>query len=421
MNSLDIEGFFWLPDNPDHRVAGRLAYNVVGGGKLSLIGGFDAAADTSRIIGQSSNNFYTLEDCFQTRVDGIINEVRQEVHRVGRVIVGVAYDKDESLCFDGFSIRLAHLVQWVEPPRFEERVERLEGERRGWGELTLISKPLEPMAVTLETGELRLEQTRGTEGDGVTSRSFTQTLYFRMRFDQVLSLVDVIDVASDLQDLVSIATCRTAAFEEIGLFHPDLSYEVPNGKRYPRPVHLIAEWIAQPDPKKRIADEIFTFREMGGIEGVGRWLEVAKKYRAPLGQAMATKYTRHMFVQNRFLNYVTALEGLHRAWSGAEDSWFRTRIVELAELAGAPFDNLVGDVGAWSATVRDHRNNIAHHLGRQLHQRSSEIYYLADSGYWLFVLCMLRLLHAPDVVFDNVAQHPEFDWLTQGLTHVQYS
>lgn len=58
----------------------------------------------------------------------------------------------------------------------------------------------------------------------------------------------------------------------------------------------------------------FTFTELGEMDGVAKWLKVAAKYRSMLGQVMNTRYERRMFVEDRLLDRVAALEGLHRAW-----------------------------------------------------------------------------------------------------------
>jgi hypothetical protein len=52
-----------------------------------------------------------------------------------------------------------------------------------------------------------------------------QALFFEMSFDKALSLEDAVDVASDLQDLVTIGTHRTAAFDYLHLYNADVFTE----------------------------------------------------------------------------------------------------------------------------------------------------------------------------------------------------
>lgn len=71
----------------------------------------------------------------------------------------------------------------------------------------------------------------------------------------------------------------------------------------------------------------------------------------------------------------------------------------------------MGDLDSWLDVVRDDRDDVAHHLGRRSRDDAPDQYFLAESVYWLFVLCMLRHCSAPDSVFDQIKQHQDIIWL----------
>src|SRR4051794_18766318 len=113
LEPFDSDGVFWLPGQPEERIAGRLTYDSAKGGHLKLIGSF---ADTSqafgntddyhRILGISGRKQVTLEDCFQTTFGfDMPGFVRQEF-LVGRVIAGAHFDADEELAFDAVAVSL---------------------------------------------------------------------------------------------------------------------------------------------------------------------------------------------------------------------------------------------------------------------------------------------------------------------------
>jgi hypothetical protein len=79
---------------------------------------------------------------------------------------------------------------------------------------------------------------------------------------------------------------------------------------------------------------------------------------------------------------------------------------------------LVGDAQAWCRRVKKERDNIAHHKGRPAHQSSGDMYFSSEAAYWLFVLCMLRLMEAPTTVFDRITRCPQFAWAKDGLADV---
>jgi hypothetical protein len=416
MESLDVRGYFGLPDRPEEaRLPGQLVFSTADGGSLSLIGRIPGLGrKPSRVVGEAEGRSYTLEDCLQTLSAPVQGK---QVLLVQRVIVDAVYAKDEPVMADRVSLELANLTRWASMAGYADSI-RHEGEQAAerW---TLSSDPIQPLSVSIPAGTLRLEQRRDWMGDGITSRTLAQDAWFHIEFDEVLPLPDVVDIASDLQDLVSIGTDRPAAFEHFRLWHPDFYRDLPDGRQVRLPVDYLAEWNARPDAQKRPPNErdmAFTLTELGGMDGVAKWLRVAGRYRSMLGRVMNTRYERRMFVEDRLLDRVAALEGFHREWKRTgQQVWLVKRLTELAARAGGPFTELVGDTQAWCKRVKRERDNIAHHKGRPTHQNSGAMYFSAEAAYWLFVLCMLRLMRAPAAVFDHITRCPGFVWAKDGL------
>jgi hypothetical protein len=421
MDSIDVRGYFGFPGQPEEaRLPGQLVFSTADGGSLSLIGRLPGLGrQPVRLVGEAEGRSYTVDDClqaFSAPVQG------KQTLLVQRVIVDAVYAKDEPVTADRVSLALANLTRWVGTAGYADAL-RHEDEQPA-GRWTLLSDRIQPLSVSIPAGTLKLEQRRGWTGDGITSQTLTQAAWFHLEFDKLLPLPDVIDVASDLQDLVSIGTDRPAAFEHFRLWHPDLFRPLPDGRQVRQPVDYLAEWNARPEEERRTPNEhdmAFTFVELGGIDGVAKWLKVAAEYRSMLSQVMNTRYERRMFVQDRLLDRVSALEGFHRAWkrTGRKRIRLVERLVELAALAGDPFVELVGDVQAWCSRVKKERDNIAHHKGRPAHRDSGEIYYSAEAAYWLFVLGLLRVMQAPEALFPHITRCPRFRWAKEGLAALE--
>jgi hypothetical protein len=416
MPDLALQGHFHLPNQPDQQVPGILTFSTTEGGTLTLIGELPPSdTEQSRVIGQTPGNIYTLEDCFETFGD---RSKGKQVLRVQRLVVGAAYAKDQPITADQASIQLASLTHWIQSAGYGDTIQsddRAERHSR-W---TITSDPIEPLTISIPQGTLRLGQGRGMTGDGITSRTLTQTAGFHLRFNNTLPLDDVIDLASDLQDLVSIGTDRPATFERFLLWHPDPQHELPDEPAASEPVEYLAQWRAQPSDHKHPPSEYdmaFTFRQLGGIDAIATWLDVAAKYRTMLGTVMSTSYADRMFVNDRLLERMAALEGFHRVRTGMDAPVLQSRLPDLTDLAGAPFEQLVGNVVAWRRRAAAERNNIAHHQGRFVHGSSGEMYVTAEAAYWLFVVCLLREMQAPQPVFDHLVRCPRFLWAKKRLT-----
>jgi hypothetical protein len=147
------------------------------------------------------------------------------------------------------------------------------------------------------------------------------------------------------------------------------------------------------------------------MEGVARWMKAAKSYRSPLGRTMGARATEGMYTQDRLLNFVAALEGFDRQRTGIETLDLPARLRRCADLAGDPFRGLIGHVSHWAELVTWHRNDIAHHMGRQPRGSATDQHFVAESAYWLSVYVMLREADAPEAVFNRIQAHQDFIYL----------
>jgi hypothetical protein len=106
---------------------------------------------------------------------------------------------------------------------------------------------------------------------------------------------ELIAIASDIQDLISIATGRPAAFDSLSLRHPDVSRPAPAvpdipedvaESRYPLPIDLFARWTVTTAPQAQplgVGDLYFTLDRVSfgvvevqghSLSGCGRCGEV---------------------------------------------------------------------------------------------------------------------------------------------------
>ncbi len=198
------------------------------------------------------------------------------------------------------------------------------------------------------------------------------------------------------------------------LHHPAVAHRLVGGKRYRHPIDYIAEWSARDVDPKAPAHIPFTLKALGGLPAVTRWLQVARKYDHQISQVLATRY-RQALVSDQLLNRVAALEGFHKLWSAVpRGPTLRERLVSCGELAGVPFFRLVPDVEGWAAAAVAERNDVGHG-SRSGTFEASRSFFIADAAYWLFVMCLLREMEAPAVVFDSIVALPRFTWLKHNL------
>jgi hypothetical protein len=114
-------GYFWLPEQEDHKIPGTLTINDGGKIELEVVGLFnksiealDREEDLSRIIGYvEKDGWVTLDDCFYTKKNISFGNISRSKVRVNRVLSGVAYDKDEDVTFNTLSFSVECMDEWV--------------------------------------------------------------------------------------------------------------------------------------------------------------------------------------------------------------------------------------------------------------------------------------------------------------------
>lgn len=441
--TFEVEGEWWLPGREDRKVAGVLRFDPDAGAELRLIGTFrspyeegdprqepdgttviEVSTETierdgtyPRIHGIANGKQYTLEDCFRSRSNRhLLMGSGTETVQVNQILRGAHFEKGEELVADGVSVELRYLAHWISESGVKEtHTEPLVNLPSDVPRFTLEGRVLEEAVCNLSEGDvLRLRHSIAIDGDRITTHTLHQKYVFHFDAEEPRPLPDIVERASDLQDLVSIATGRTAEFDEVRFWHPDLFWEREN-RRHRLPIEFFVAWNFKDKSKTpgtlQLHKMLFSYADFGGIEGVGRWLESAARHRGALGRVMGSRYAKEMYVSDRLLNRSAALEAFDREVSGHSQSKFKTRLARCIDFAGALFNSLIGDAEKWAEAVRKNRDDIAHHLGAQVKQTPSAQVFLAESLYWLFVLCMLRDAAAPEEVFVRIEKHPELQWL----------
>ncbi|MEV1116133.1 HEPN domain-containing protein [Actinosynnema sp. NPDC049800] len=419
---LEVHGEFWLPGAEDKKVPGILTFSSAEGGSLKLIGSFTEenlffekarTRDYSRILGEDDKNRYTLDGCLRVDERQTWGRGGRQGFSVGQVVKDAWFDKDQAIEAEMVDVEIDYLLTWTKISGITNQW-TTENEHGGKViERRIVGVLHEPQTVELSFGKLELRHVvRPPVGD-ITAMHMSQNVFARFNCGRRRLLSDVIDYASDLQDLVSIATQRSAAFGGILLHQEAWNRPTANGGMVERPARLYSQWRVKPEEERvprRRDDFLFTFAELGGIEGVGRWMVVAEKYRELLSRMMMTRYAKDTIVQDIVISRMATLEGFDRQRFGGSQTKLLTRLKRLAGHAGAPFEQLVGadNVTVWCTKAKDYRDDIAHHLARYPGVKAAEMHYVGQAAYWLFVLCLLREAEAPVAVYNRLVQSQRF-------------
>ena len=401
MESLDIDGLFWLVDKPDDKVAGRLRFQPTEGAWVGLIGKFRDFVPSGRnppvrMNAIAGGRLFTLEDCHFAGLKveyagGGQSGLTRHEYQSDLLIAGIHWEDQEPLKCKNVLLHLRYLEVWLN--QLNTLPSGYEGRRRNRPLIVAAFDELERKVVVQGTfGELGLTYGRATSGDRFLETMIHQNLFFDLRFAEASSLGEVMNLCGLLQDMVTLGCDFPSAITDLAIEHPQQASDTSMAERLPIKPYMrtIDNYADGPRGGVRPSSMMFTFSHLGGIEGVAKWLEVASRYQIAVGTLVTNLYAPGPYLGNRFFNACTAAEAFRRIQLGEQNLNLAKELPVLAQQAGDAFNELVGDIGKWAKRVVKTRVNVVVHRGLRRGVDWPDVVWLADSLHLLVVLCLLE-------------------------------
>lgn len=460
MDSLDLEGLFWPVDAPAARIPGRLRFDVEHGAELDLFGAFQGLegmmTDESipvRILGVAGKKVLTLDNCYPSGSKLETPGIYRERYRPSLILAGAHFEESEPLEFSAVTVRTRHLEHWVGQSGIVlEMTEQTDS--REIAQIRLTHTPLGKSMVSSSPYDVELGFTWRLRGDHVVESVVEQGCYLRLTSPDRRPLDAFLKAAMSLQHLITLGVDSSAPIESLGFWHPDITRQIAD-KVIHETIHLYAQLQGSDvSPSSRTPhrhDMLFSFNDIGGLEGIGRWIQAAEKLEPVVGALLSHRYVPRMYTDNRLQNLVFAAEALHRLefrnnvlpraefrerlreisaavpeeyrlWlreqlQYSNEPHLKQRLLDLADYAGNSFTRLVGDVAGWANAVKDARNQSVHLTPRRrrVSSKRPSLYLLCESAYFLVALCVLRKSGVSEATLAGVEQHHRYTWLADQL------
>ncbi|MFI5694834.1 hypothetical protein ACIA58_23465 [Kribbella sp. NPDC051586] len=409
-----------MATEPRNKVHGALTFDPATRGRLRLDGVLGLAGCPSgyvRLLGESQETFYTLERCFEkSRKGSVIGPPGFGVSTwsVGEVFTNVHFSADEEIAFDRMMFELEDLASWLGRSGISaDGMQSVDG--------TLVmqieQRWLRRDAVATDFGELDIMHNLGQRNRLPRELTLWQSFGIRIELSTLVPKPELLDIASDLQDLVSMGIDRPSAYTKVVFSHPDAVEDADDPQSERVEIGHFGRWIVKDGAYEAPPTDVaFSYADIGNGPGLRSWLALAAEHRSTLARIMAVRRPTGMYSEERLLNAVAAAEGLHRDLTNNSKETLKARLVQLAQLAGPRFEAAVGDVDMWSEFLKEERHEHAHNRSQRPAANVDHYRQMADSVYWLIVLCLLSQIPTARPAIERAVRSPGFDDMAATVT-----
>ncbi len=422
METREYKGLWWLPENPEHKVAGILYYTPGEELRLELIGSFDvqhpvgiaAIMNVKRedvIWGQASDGtFITLLDNGCKISHRGSAEFSTVVYSAREVAIGLHIDSvDEKRFFMGMA-RIPELSYFLYPAAVEQIWTDTE---KGHG---IYIKYEDPKQEEREVGKTDV-------GNGLSislcrNASFSSGEFsFKPTFEQYTSLLissiepvsfkQLYEAIVRYERFLSLATLREVGYTELHLYSEDYKVRIGDGNYRHKPVIVDTTFHQKPSDKKIDRYKfLFAYEQISErySEALKKWYTEDEQFNAIRGHFLDSIDYHGPFSYINFLVAIQAVEGYGRRYLGEEIKEYRKTLngeqkkKALLNILTTVFSQYQGVRKVKQDTnleaIVEARNYHSHLLPRKGQPliNMEDLYYLTDELRKVLVCCVLSYL-----------------------------
>ena len=372
-----IDGLFWLKNLDTTKLWGTLTVSPTKDMTLKTFGSLLDTDDekVETIIGQveGGDEFVTLLNCFVKNTKGKPVALAQhkrpgeidwsmQTWRVNTAVEGLGFEKEEEVEFSQITATLSTLARWVMPDTLDIDWTRESPERF---QMTAKGSYREPESATAVFGETPFRIALNYVNPGMIWQSRTKRIEMedscnirvaredggRMKLGEGLAIV------AELQNLLTICYHAPAIVNTISVRHEDEEIQAE--------VTIKFRGDDLDNPERGIKrDPILEFDEIGRMEGVARWIEIAGELSASIDTLMANWYNSHSYVEDQYAHVFVGLEGMLAKLNGMPRAQVTERnLIDAASALGPVFLQTFGtNAEDWARAAKEIRDTRVSHI-----------------------------------------------------------
>ncbi len=381
MDKQEEQGLFWLPGNPGEQVDGAITLDDEHGTMLTVYGQLGSSSVGSReqvIHGVLDGGHIKLVNCYSTN-----QRIATGTWHCQFAFRGDEYCGDVPNRIKSVEAEIELLRDWT--PGFEGIQRAKDGSSLTWPASQPDQAARWALGVVAVRQDIRFswEQSRHAV-ESATVRAHNSV---RISFDEPQSWATVVGTVVDLQALVSVAKGEAVHVERMSMIQGG----APDAR-------LSASYreILRRGARQLRHNELFTMQELGGVEGIARWLNVLRSRKYLIIPLLVDLYRQPVFVTDRTSHLLIVCEAYQRHFMADPgkriDNLAKEVLAPMLSRAGCSFEEWIGNPEDWIKKVSEIRNNygIAHLQGyTSTWSASPDIHSINEQLYLLVVTCLL--------------------------------
>lgn len=316
METIEYQGIWWLPSNPDHRVAGILTLTPQEKIELDLIGSFMDVLKHDIILGVANRKLITLfVNRFIVHTNIELPGIVREKYGISLIFLGHHFDNINAFCFSKIRVNYTGLTDWINhkidyslyPPDSSNLSQVQELHFKYINKYTIVSNITQADITQVKISVYDIPEFSPEFSVNQKQLKLNCSGVFEIELNRELSLDQwYSDFIKPLCDFLTFATQKVNKIKKIWIYLEDnkpleiLTYKMDFNEYNPS-LFSIHNMLFKLDD---IEDNFGLIMQY--------WFNLYEKMKSVLELYFAVQYNSDLYLENKFLMLAQAVESYHR-------------------------------------------------------------------------------------------------------------
>ncbi|NET42545.1 HEPN domain-containing protein [Okeania sp. SIO2B3] len=414
MENIEYSGYWWLPSEPDLKIAGILKFKNTEGIKLQLIGSFlnfytagKIPTNIPIILGVVHREIITICNSINSHSRRSSPGFASQEYTSELALIGRHFTKPDEILFNKARVRYSYLSDWADLPLIKREPDLRDLDWNKERELRFTYTAPEDIEAKTTYGKFSVIYNCSEAGKR-ESIDLKQFVSLMIQPNEELSCKDFhFKFIHPLNNFITFATDRTNCITELEFYSRHGDTDIVDSRYSLDEIPIKAIYKTYYPDRKKLDKLLFhnkIFSEMlfslSDIKSdfsliMQRWFNSVEKLDSVLNLFFSIKYKPDIYLESKFLNLVQAVESYHRRqiknhvlpedehkerkerilgsvpseyqeWlkeklNYSNEPTLKERLIELLELIPEITKQLIKDKEVFATQVKNARNYFTHY------------------------------------------------------------